>query len=179
MKLVVWKNRGSNCVQKFGPFGVYVNFVSNFVFNFETFFPEFCVLFVNFVIIVEGTPVDGSRATSLSNITIESGLSNLTKDMNNITIKPTGYSPHLSNQSPIINQIPVPIPISIADHHLVENKPISPTGYNKMQTDTNPSSRGEPVKTFQQVEDTPVTGFSRNSSMSSLAFSNGKKYGNS
>ena len=118
--------------------------------------------------------MDGSRATSLSNITIESGLSNITKEMNNMNLKPTGFSPSVSNQSPIINQNHIQNPIPVPDNHLVENKSVSPNGYNKMPTDTNPSSRGEPVKTFQQVEDTPVTGFSRNSSLSSLVLSNGK-----
>ena len=59
-------------------------------------------------------------------------------------------------------------------HGMTNEEPIkSPSPLGGHQIPTNPSSRGEMVKTYQ-VEDTPVGGISRNSSISSLLSSNGQ-----
>ena len=108
--------------------------------------------------------MDGSRATSLSNITIESGLSNINKEMNNLNIR------HVQGQmgSPG-GHMAQPMPMGLNGHGQIQGHPMSHSpcaGFNNVPT--NPSSRGEPVK-FAPVEDTPVGFHSRTSSISSLS----------
>ena len=112
---------------------------------------------------IEGTPANLSARTSFSNITIESGLSGLNKDMSSMKIS----SNIIKSQTPPVKEEPT-------GHFYqpeVSSRPID----NGMPVNDSVIDTMDQVKVFQMVEDTPNQGHSRTSSNTSLVDSNGEE----
>lgn len=116
----------------------------------------------------EGTPANLSARTSFSNITIESGLSGLNKDMSSMKIS----SNIMNSQTPPVKEEP-----SVSSGHFYQPE-ISSRPMNAcigMPVSDSAIDTMDQVKVFQMVEDTPNQGHSRTSSNTSLVDSNGKE----
>lgn len=118
----------------------------------------------SYVFAIEGTPANLSARTSFSNITIESGLSGLNKDMSSMKIS----SNIINSQTPPVKEEP-----TVPSGHFYQSEKTS-RPINMLANDGVIETMDQ-VKFFQMVEDTPNQGHSRTSSNTSLVDSNGEK----